>query len=68
MLAEISEKQINERPEWLTPYLFAGVAYAKMGQRDIAIRKLQYVSEKSAGLKEYADADRFLKILNAQGK
>jgi hypothetical protein len=62
-LAEMSEEQIRRRPEWLTPYLLAGIAYANLGNKEAAIKKLEFVSDKSAGIKEYSDADRILKIL-----
>lgn len=65
-LAQMSEKEIKQRPEWLTPYLFTGIAYANLGNKDAAIKKLQFVSDKSAGLSEYSDADRILKILKQQ--
>jgi hypothetical protein len=65
-LNSFSEKQIADYPLWLTPYLFSGVALANMGQRDKAIERLKYVSEKSAGRKDYQDVSRILIILNQQ--
>jgi hypothetical protein len=62
-LAEMSEEQIKLRPEWLTPYLLAGIAYANLGNKQAAIKNLEFVSDKSAGIKEYSDADRILKLL-----
>lgn len=62
-LAQMSEQEIEKRPEWLTPYLFAGIAYANLGDKDAAIKKLEYVNDKAAGLKEYGDAGRILQIL-----
>ena len=65
-LAEMSEEQIRQRPEWLTPYLLAGIAYANLGNKEAAIKNLEFVSDKSVGMKEYSDADRILKLLKQQ--
>ncbi len=62
-LRDTCEAQIKETPEWLTPYLFAGVALSNMGKREEAIKQLEYVSEKSGGREEYKDAERILREL-----
>ena len=62
-LREASEAQIKKTPEWLTPYLFAGVAYLHLGDKEKAIERLTYVSKKAGGNSAYADADRILNQL-----
>ena len=54
-LAALSEDAIQQTPEWLTPYLFAGEAYANLGQIDRAIDRLEYVRKLGAGIPD----DRF---------
>ncbi|HEV2493783.1 MAG TPA: hypothetical protein VG204_12020 [Terriglobia bacterium] len=54
-LASLSEASIQQTPDWLTPYLFAGEAYANLGQIDRAIDRLEYVRKKGAGIPD----DRF---------
>jgi hypothetical protein len=60
------EEQISKYPQWLTPYLYSGVALANTGQRDKAIERLKYVREKSAGREDYKDASRLLELLGQQ--
>ena len=43
-LAQMSEQEIEKRPEWLTPYLFAGIAYASL------VTKMQAIEE--VGIRE----------------
>lgn len=62
-LAEVSEARIKKTPEWLTPYVFAGVALENMGKREEAIKQLEYVFKKSGGQGEYKDAARILREL-----
>ena len=65
-LAGACEDQIRAAPGWLTPYLYAGVAYANLGNRKKAIERLQYVDKQAAGRAEYADAKRILEILHGE--
>ena len=53
LLASLSESAIQQTPQWLTPYLFAGEAYANLGKVDRAIRLLEYVKKNGAGNPEY---------------
>ena len=62
-LGNLCEQQIAKSPEWLTPYLFSGIAYANLGQKDKAIERLEYVERQSAGNEAYRDASRLLQIL-----
>jgi len=50
-------------PEWLTPILFAGVAYANLGNKQKAIELLTKVVGRAAGDTAYQDASRILEIL-----
>lgn len=47
-LASLCEGAIAGSPQWLTPYLFAGEAYASLGQIDLAIQRLEYVQRNGA--------------------
>jgi hypothetical protein len=58
LLREISEQEMKKTPEWLTPYLFAAVASAQLGEIEKAIQLLDYVREKAAGRLDYAQAEK----------
>ncbi|MDP8212124.1 MAG: hypothetical protein P9X22_02385 [Candidatus Zapsychrus exili] len=60
------EKQIEKTPEWLTPYLYLGVACANLGQNEKAIRNLEHVEQEAVGDAQYSDAERILKYLKSQ--
>lgn len=62
-LADLCEVEIAKVPAWLTPYLYAGVAYVNLGQKDKAIERLGYVERHAGGNPEYKDAARILKEL-----
>lgn len=62
-LLKVAEDEIKTSPEWLTPYLFSGIANANLGNRDAAIQRLTYVRDEAAGNPDYADADRILRLL-----
>ncbi len=62
-LIRVCEVQIDRTPEWLTPYLFQGVAYANIGQRDKAIKRLKYVLDKAPDDPAYAQAKTLLEKL-----
>lgn len=49
LLASLCEDAVAENPQWLTPYLFAGEAYANLGQVSRAIDRLDYVMKNGAG-------------------
>jgi hypothetical protein len=62
-LRDVCEEQITKTPRWLTPYLYAGVAYMSLGEQEKAIERLTYVKQMAAGNPAYADADRLLNVL-----
>jgi hypothetical protein len=62
-LRDFCENQMRQTPEWLTPALFAGIAYANLGDKKKAIELLSGVQGKSAGDASYQDATRILKLL-----
>ena len=41
-LRNFATKQMAARPEWLTPYLFAGLAYAGLGDKEKATAMLAH--------------------------
>lgn len=59
-LLTISEDQIRKTPDWLTPYLFSGLANANLGNTEAAIQRLTFVRDKAVGNPDYADAARIL--------
>jgi hypothetical protein len=63
---ELCEQQIQKTPEWLTPYLCAGVANANLDRFDDAIRRLEYVEMMAACSPEYSAATRVLKLLRQE--
>ena len=65
-LVTICEKQIKKTPEWLTPYMYLGVAHANLGNRNRAIKLFEFVQENSFGDKAYSQVDDFLKKLRNQ--
>jgi hypothetical protein len=68
-LAEASERQIENHPDWLTPYLYAGVAYANSGEKALAVKRLDYFRAHASERPDYAgwhqDAVRLLAALGA---
>lgn len=60
-LIELCEDQIKKTPEWLTPYLFLGVAYTNTGDRTKAISNLEHVVNNAPGDPSYAQAEVILK-------
>ncbi len=65
-LLQIAEERIKKTPDWLTPYLFSGIANANLGNKQAAIDRLKFVEEESAGDSAYADAGRILRELQQQ--
>jgi hypothetical protein len=59
-LKEVCEAQINAKPNWLTPYLFSGIAFANLGSFAEAKERLNFVVEKAGSDPHYADAARIL--------
>jgi hypothetical protein len=52
-LIKLSEAQMRERPEWLTPYVVAGKAYLQLGQRTKALELLESAEKRIAGNPDY---------------
>ena len=65
-MRDLSEQQIRKTPEWLTPYLCAGVALANLGAEKDAIRRLEYVEKMAPDDSNYAAAARILRQLRKQ--
>ena len=65
-LVKICEKQIKETPEWLTPYLYLGIALDNLGYKDRAIDIFEYVKENSFGNPKYSHVNEFLEKLKSQ--
>ena len=63
---DLCEEQIRKTPEWLTPYLCAGVAHANLGDCDRAIRRLEHVERMAASNPEYSAATRVLNQLRQE--
>ena len=64
---DLCEQQIQETPEWLTPYLCAGVAHANLGEFSEAVRRLEYVERMAASNLQYSAASRVLKQIRREG-
>jgi hypothetical protein len=60
---ELAEGQITKTPDWLTPFLFSGIAKLNLGNRDAGIKRLEYVKGEGEGNPQYADAARILSQL-----
>lgn len=52
-LLTLAEIQIKERPEWLTPYVFAGDSHSKLGRREKALELLEFAERRIAGNPDY---------------
>ena len=63
---DLCEAQIQKTPEWLTPYLCAGVAHANLGQVEEAIRRLEHVESRAAENPDYSAATRILNELRKE--
>lgn len=62
-IIKICENQIKKTPEWLTPYLFLGVAQANTGNKMKAIELFKYVKENAPDDPAYKQAEEFLEKL-----
>ena len=56
----IATKQITKTPDWLTPYLFRGAAYANLGELQKAAVDLRHVVSSAGGDPTYAQAQVLL--------
>lgn len=52
-LLDAAEDQIEERPEWLTPYVFSGIAQIALGEPVAAIERLEHAERGIAGNPDY---------------
>lgn len=57
-LRDLCEQQRKKTPKWLTPSLYAGVAYARLGEVEKAIERLDYVIKEAGDNSDYDDARR----------
>lgn len=68
-MIKISETQMKERPEWLTPYVTAGEAYLQLGQMQKALEFLELAEKRIAGNPDYGPLEKpiseMLKILRS---
>lgn len=64
-LAAFCEIVIQRTPQWYTPYYFAGLSYALLGERAKAIEKLEHVNQNVGDLPEYRDTRDHLSRLRA---
>ena len=62
-LRKIADDETVKAPNWLTPYLFSGIANLNLGDKEAGIARLEFVRTESAGNLDYADANRLLKQL-----
>lgn len=62
-LKDVCEQQIKKTPEWITPYLYLGVAYANMNNKTKAIEMFEYVDRNAPDDPVYSQAKEFLKKL-----
>jgi hypothetical protein len=60
---DLCEAQIEKTPEWLTPYLCAGVAHANLGRAKEAMRRLEHVERLAGDNPMYSAAARILQQL-----
>ncbi|MBE9566009.1 MAG: hypothetical protein IMF16_04595, partial [Proteobacteria bacterium] len=54
-LARVCEEEIESTADWLTPYLFAGVAYVNLDNPRNARRRLEQFSKRASANPDYAD-------------
>ena len=62
-LLAAAKSEINAMPAWLTPYMFAGLAYAHLGLRAEAIKMFEHVQRNAPGDPDYAEAGALLREL-----
>ena len=62
----LCEAQIQKTPEWLTPYLCAGVAHANLGNVEQAIVRLEHVESMASDNPDYSAGTRILNELRKE--
>ena len=71
-LAVLCEDQIDENPDWPTPYLFFGIALGNLGETERAVAQLEHFLEIAPGDPQYGyqpyrqQASRFLTLLRSE--
>ncbi len=64
----LATKQIERTPDWLTPYLARGVAYANIDEVQKAVADLEHVVDQAAGDPDYSQAGVVLQQLKGRGR
>jgi len=67
-IVSVATKQIAKTPDWLTPYLFRGVAYSHLGELQKAANDFRYVIKMAVGDPNYAQAQTLLNQIEQQLK
>ena len=66
-LRDAAERAIKETPDWYTPYVYAGIAYANLGQKEKAIQLIQFADKGMDGNPDYnelpAETKKLLDLL-----
>jgi hypothetical protein len=65
-LAALCEEQIVAAPKWLTPYYFAGVAYAALGDKTKALTRLEHAAEYAGSDPAYSNVGALIKQLKSE--
>ena len=64
-LEEAAGEQVRRNPNWMTPYVYQGVAARHLGQRQKALQSFVYVVENGAGDPAWSQAERALKLMTS---
>ena len=62
-LKQAAQEQVALNADWLTPYVYLGVACRHLGERQQALQQFVYVVENGAGDPAYPQAERALKLM-----
>jgi len=62
-LEQAASEQIEKNREWMTPYVYLGVASRHLGKRQKALQNFVYVVENGADDPAYDQAERALKLM-----
>ena len=54
-LVDTCEAEIEANPDWLTPYLFAGIGYVNLKDEPAATKRLEHFWKRSAQIRDYAE-------------
>ncbi|MDD4736686.1 MAG: tetratricopeptide repeat protein [Kiritimatiellae bacterium] len=64
-LEEAASEQVRRNPNWMTPYVYQGVAARHLGRRQKALQSFVYVVENGAGDPAWSQAERALKLMTS---